>query len=1351
MAETKKGRKLRPSDARPALKRGYSADAEPIAIVGIGCRFPGGANSPEVFWRLLCDGVDAITDIPPDRPELRDLYDPTPGAPGKIVTREGGFLADLDRFDPYSFGISPREAACIDPQQRLLLEVAWEAFEDAGIVPVKAPGNAGVFIGMWTNDYEDRMRAATRDIDLYTTTGGGRYSASGRLSFIFDLRGPSMTIDTACSSSLVAVHLACESLRKGETELALAGGVNLILQPYISIGYSKSKMLSPDARCKFGDAHANGYVRSEGAGIILLKPLRRALADRDSVYAVILGSAVNNDGHQGLFVAPSRQGQESVLRQAYRAAGMAPARVHYIEAHGTGTAVGDPVEIQALGTVLAEGRRKDRPFSVGSIKTNIGHTEAASGIAGLIKAALCVKHRIIPPSLHLHLPSPSIPWHELPLRIPQEMITMKTESELALAGVNSFGVTGTNAHVVLQEAPQRCGVNDRNKTEDQTRDSIFLLPLSAPRAGALGSMAQVWKAFLAENETANQSLRDICYSASVRRNHHDHRATFIGKSREELVEKLEAFDSGEPGLGLARSRRDGGDKLVFVFAGQGPQWFAMGRNLLEREAVYRGIIQQCDELLRRYSDWSLLEELTVDESKSRLDQTEIAQPAIFALQVGLAALWRSWGIGPDLVIGHSVGEVAAAHVSGALSLEDAVTVIYHRGRLMQWGMGKGKMASVELSEADASDLVAKYGGRLAIAAVNSPTTTVISGEFDALKELLDVVKTRNVASHLLSVNYAFHSPQMDPYQADLVRALKGLKAHAPSIPMISTVTGKIVADCVLDAVYWGRNIRDPVRFADAVTVALSDDMNAAAFLEISPHPVLAASVAYCASHRDRQVAVLASLRRGREDRLTMLTTLGQLYCGGHNIAWPLLYSSGGEVVKLPAYPWQRERYWIEEQTSRLSPEKLVTEPVQGEISQFSLPAKLDNWLYEIVWEPRPRGDQTSGRGLAYLPAPGDIVSDLRSHLGELGARHDLPQFLAVAPHLEKLTLAYALHALQRLGWEGEGFGSETLPERLGIVERHRRLFFRLLEMLEEGRVLEGSAGQYQLGAAPSFYDPKRRVRELLLEYPQCGIELELVSRCGERLADVLTGRCEPLQLLFPENASASAENLYCAAPFMKTANALVRRTLELTLKDLPIGQTVRILEIGAGTGGTTEQILPLLPADRTEYVFTDVSNSFLIAAAQKFLSCPFIQYRLLDLERQPAAQGFAKGRFDIVIAANVLHATTDLTRTLRHVKDLLASKGLLVLVEGTGPQQWLDLIFGMLAGWWKFADKDLRSAHPLISQKQWSRLLADAEFEEAAIFPDEGEEGLRKQCVISVRGPRTEQTPSSTSEWLIFR
>ena len=907
MAERSKRRKMSPSDARPAAKEGNSAGAEPIAIVGIGCRFPGGAHSPETFWSVVRDGVDAIAPIPADRPDLSALYDSTPGAPGKIVTREGGFLADLDRFDPYSFGISPREATFIDPQQRLLLEVAWEAFEDAGIVPAKAFGNVGVFIGMWTNDYEDHMCAATRDIDLYITTGGGRYSASGRLSYIFDLRGPSMTIDTACSSSLVAVHLACQSLRKGETELALAGGVNLILQPYISIGYSKSKMLSPDSRCKFGDAHANGYVRSEGAGIILLKPLSHALADRDPVYAVILGSAVNNDGQEGLFVAPSRQGQESVLRQAYRAAGIPPSRVHYIEAHGTGTAVGDPVEIQALGTVLAEGRRKDRPFSVGSIKTNIGHTEAASGIAGLIKAALCLKHRIIPPSLHLKVPSPNIPWHELPLSISRELHALPADSDLAVAGVNSFGVTGTNAHVVLQESPPPFERN-RDKAEGALH-STFLLPLSAPRPEALQANARAWGAFLAGEDESRQLLHDVCYTAAVRRGHHGHRLTVIGKSRDEIVERLEAAGRGEFLPGVARGRGERDDKLVFVFSGQGPQWFAMGRELLEREPVYRRVIEECDRLLRAPAKWSLLKELTSGESRSRLDQTEIAQPAIFALQIGVAALWRSWGIVPDAVVGHSVGEVAAAHVAGVLDLEQAIRLIFHRGRLLQSATGRGKMAAAELTPEEAERLLADYQDRLSIAAINSPSSVVISGESEALQEIFNLLEQRRKFCRFLQVNYAFHSPQVEPYRTELVRALGGLKPARARIPILSTVTGKAAAGDDLDPEYWGRNVRRRVEFASAMDELIQAGHNV--FVEIGPHPVLGVSISECLRHRGADGNVLASLRRGSDERQTMLEALAALYTGGRSVDWAGLYPDGGRCVRLPPYSWQRERFWLD--------------------------------------------------------------------------------------------------------------------------------------------------------------------------------------------------------------------------------------------------------------------------------------------------------------------------------------------------------------------------------------------------------------------------------------------------------
>jgi acyl transferase domain-containing protein len=428
-----------------------SAAREAIAIVGIGCRFPGGADSPEAFWRLLREGVDAIGPIPADRPELRELYDPTPGAPGKIATPVGGFLNGLDLFEPSFFGISPREANAVDPQQRLLLETTWEAFEDAGIVVSSLAGrNVGIFVGMWTNEYEDRMFGATSDVDLYITTGGGRYAASGRLSYIFDFRGPSLTLDTACSSSLVALHLACQSLRSGECELAVAAASNLILTPHISVGYSRSRMLSPDGRCKFGDASANGYVRSEGVGVVLLKPLSRAIADGDPVHALVRGSAVNNDGRaSGLLVAPGVASQVEMLSDAYEDAGVAPADVGYLEAHGTGTGVGDPVELEALAAVLGRDRPADRPCQLGSVKTNIGHAEAASGMAGLIKAALCLEHGQIPASLHFHNPNPRIPWDRLPMRMQTRLAPWPEEFRPAYAGINSFGVTGTNAHVVL--------------------------------------------------------------------------------------------------------------------------------------------------------------------------------------------------------------------------------------------------------------------------------------------------------------------------------------------------------------------------------------------------------------------------------------------------------------------------------------------------------------------------------------------------------------------------------------------------------------------------------------------------------------------------------------------------------------------------------------------------------------------------------------------------------------------------------------------------------------------------------------------------------------------------------------
>ena len=1336
-------KRLRVANATPR-----SVVTEPIAIIGMGCRFPGGANTPEAFWQLLKNGVDAVSEVPADRWDANALYDPDPSTPGKMNTRWGAFLDQLDQFDPNFFGISPREAAQMDPQQRLLLEVAWEALEQAGQPLERLAGSrTGVFIGIHSqsSDYCWLQLSDRAHIDVYTSTGTAHSIAPNRLSYFFDLQGPSFAVDTACSSSLVAVHLGCQSLRSKECNLVLAGGVNVILSPEMTIAFSKLGMMSSDGRCKVFDCRADGFVRGEGCGVVVLKRLSDARADGDPVLAVVRGSAVNQDGHTNGLTAPNGLSQQAVLCQALDNAAVDPSEITYVETHGTGTALGDPIEVEALASVLGRSRPPDRACVLGSVKTNLGHLEAAAGIAGLIKVVLALQNEAIPPHLHFTALNPHISLQNTPFKIVSGGIPWpRRAGEKRYAGVSSFGFGGTNAHVVVEEAPKQF---KETCPEMPTTHRAHLLPISARSPAALRSLAETYQNLLAVKDSGSAvSLQDMCYTASVRRTHHDCRLFLVGHSRQEFTEHLHGFLHGESPLAVASGdglcdRKPG---LALVFSGQGPQWFGMGRELLEQEPVFRATLEQCDTLLRRHARWSLLRELAADKSQSRLDQTEIAQPAIFALQVGLAALWRSWGTVPDAVVGHSVGEVAAAHVAGALSLEAALTVVYHRGRLMERGTGKGKMASVELPLAEAESVLQNYKDRLAIAAINSPTTTVLSGESAALEEVLQSLQQRKVICRMLPVNYAFHSPQMEPFRADLVLALEGLKARATSISMISTVTGEIVQDGILDANYWGRNVREPVRFADAITALLTDGVSA--FLEIGPHPVLAAAIAQCASGRNRQVTLASSLRHGREERLTMLTALGELYRVGHDIDWGSLYPSRGTVVELPPYPWQREKYWIAEHASAA---KSPPEPVPTEQGQSA--AHLSDWLYRIVWEPKPRREQASAdERLAYLPASSDIVADLRSKIIELGAQHGLPQFVALWPHLENLSLTYMLQALQRLGWDGAPVACEALPERLGIVERHQRFFDRLLGTLAEARILERRDGEWRLHAALQFGDLKRRSEELLREYPECNTELELLSRCGERLPDVLTGRCDPLQLLFREDDSASAENLYCNSPFMKTANALVRETLARALDRLPEGRTVRILEIGAGTGGTTSYILPRLSADRTEYVFTDVSNSFLITAAAKFSSYPFVRYQLLDLEREPGSQGFSANPFDIVIAANVLHATADLSRTLRHVKELLAPQGLLVLIEGTGPQQWLDLIFGMIEGWWRFADKDLRPSHPLISQSKWTRLLERVGFEQAATLPDENEESLLRQCVIIARGPRSEQAPVVASQWLIF-
>jgi acyl transferase domain-containing protein len=627
---------------------------EPIAIIGMSCRFPGGANSPEAFWQLLVEGRDAITEVPSDRYDINEFYDPDIDAPGKTISRWGGFLDSIDQFDPMFFGISPREATYLDPQQRLLLEVTWEAIERAGLPPEKLHGSqAGVFIGLFNRDYfdmqlEQMVYENAASANPYTGIGNGPSFAAGRLSYLLGLQGPSMVVDTVCSSSLVAVHLACQSLHNNECNLAFAGATNLIFYPLSTIVTSKMRALSPQGRSKTFDASADGFVRGEGCAVVILKRLSKALADGDPILALIRGSAVNQDGRSSGLTAPNGLAQQAVIQQALSNAGLTPEQISYIEAHGTGTVLGDPIEVEALKAVMGQPRANGAECVLGSVKTNIGHLESCAGMAGLIKTVLCLQHGIIPPVLHLKTLNPHISLKNTPFVIPTSLRAWPQGVERRYAGVSGAGLSGTNAHVVLEEAPELASIqNDASKIEKD--ETAYLLPLSARDPQALKQLARAYQRELTApgSMLPSASLRDICYTASTRRTHYACRIALVAQSHEELASQLETFAEGEQVPGTS-SEAAGEAKPgpVFMFAGQGTQWVGMGRQLFEQEPVFRALIEECDALLRQHVQWSLLEELQVDEKHSRLHETGVAQPALFAIQVALAALWRSWGILP---------------------------------------------------------------------------------------------------------------------------------------------------------------------------------------------------------------------------------------------------------------------------------------------------------------------------------------------------------------------------------------------------------------------------------------------------------------------------------------------------------------------------------------------------------------------------------------------------------------------------------------------------------------------------------------------------------------------------------
>ncbi len=1248
---------------------------EPLAIVGAGCRIPQAETGTRSFWDLLFAGTDAISQVPPDRWDAYAWYDSDADAPGRSSTTWGGFVSGVDRFDAPFFNISAREAATMDPQQRILLESCWEALENAGRSPRSLRGSStGVFLGFTNNDYHPMLLGRGEELlDTYVATGVSPSVAAGRISYFLGLNGPALTFDTACSASLVAVHLACQSLRQRECSLALAGGVNLILSPEITVALSKAHMLAPDGRSKSFDARANGFVRGEGCGVVVLKRLSDAERDGDRILALIRGSAVNQDGRSSGLTAPNGVAQEALLRQALANAGLSANEIDYIEAHGTGTALGDPIEAHALAAVYGPGREPSRPLVIGSVKTNVGHLEAAAGVAGLIKTVLSLEHEHIPQHLHFRSMNPHIDWGSLAVEIPVQGRSWPRGERVRRAGISSFGFSGTNAHVIIEEAPLPVP-----RPAEWQRD-WHLLALSARTPAALAELSQRYQRELAETTA---ELGDICYTANAGRTHFEERSFYLGKDREQMLAAMR-----QPAL---RGRKEGTPPVAFLFSGQGAQYAGMGQQLYRSQPVFRRVLEECGEMLREELEEPLLEVLWGSRTEL-LGQTAYTQPALFALEYGLAELWRSWGVEPAMVAGHSVGEYVAACVAGVYGVEAGLKLIAARGRLMQGCAGEGVMSAVRAGQERVQRALSGWESRVSIAAVNAPDSLVIAGYEGEVEAVEKALRAEGVECKRLAVSHGFHSPQMDQMQARFADVAAGQQYRSPTVKWVSGMTGKLVESEAVKASYWAAQVRQPVRWAQAMETLEGEQ--AAIYLEVGPGTTLLGLGRQCVEPAERVWA--ASLRQSKPEWEQMLDSLGRIYLRGADIDWDG-YDRGylRRRVSLPTYPFERRHYWAESIVRRL-PKSPASEP----------PA---NWFYQLCWEPKP--------ALSYVGPPANADAADFHFLETTGERLSIEtgfdQYPNLHPSLDGICVAFIVRALRRLGCAftpGMEFSAGDLARTLGVAAQHLRLFDRLLAILSEEGIVGGDGARRVIVRNPAAEEPGLDCVAIESQFAPFRAEIEMLRRCGDALAEVLSGRTDPLQLLFSEGSFESAEQLYTESPGLRVFNNLAADAIAEEIRRRP-GRKLRVLEIGAGTGATTNWIARVLPPERTEYCYTDISAAFLSRAKTRFKHYSFLQYRTLDIERDPCSQGFQHGQFDIIIASNVLHATIDLRNTMRNVRSLLAPSGVVLLVEGIRPERWVDLTFGLTEGWWRFRDYDLRPSYPLLAQASWMDLLSTTGF-----------------------------------------
>ncbi|WP_436848758.1 beta-ketoacyl synthase N-terminal-like domain-containing protein, partial [Streptomyces asoensis] len=947
---------------------GPAGDDDAIAVVGLACRLPG-APTPTAFWDLLRAGAHAVREVPAPRLGPAATDDEGDGAHDHRTPRFGAFLdqEQIETFDAAFFGISPREAALMDPQQRLALELGWEALEDAGLPPAGLAGQrSGVFVGVIADDYAAlSARLGADALGPHSLTGLHRSMIANRVSYALGLRGPSMTVDTGQSSSLVSVHLACESLRTGESTVALAGGVNLNLLPETTERVARFGALSPDGRCHTFDARANGYVRGEGGAVVVLKRLSQAVADGDTIHCLLLGSAVNNDGGGESLTAPHRAAQEEVLRLAHQRAATDPADVQYVELHGTGTKVGDPVEAAALGAVVGTAHEPGRPVMVGSVKTNVGHLEGAAGITGLLKTVLSLRHRLLPASLNYETPNPDIPLDRLNLSVQRTTGPWPAHGRPLLAGVSSFGMGGTNCHVVAAEwtGTREAGA-PHSGTAPFAHAPVTCWPLSGrSRAGLRGQAARL-AAFA--DERSDVSLPDVGWSLATGRSALEHRAVVLAGDRDGAVGALRSVGEGVPSAGVVSGVVSGEPgRVVFVFPGQGSQWLGMGAGLWESSPVFRERLQECAAALAPLVDWSVTDVVRGLPTAASLDDVVVVQGSLWAVMVSLAAVWRSVGVEPGAVVGHSQGEIAAAVVAGGLSVEDGARVVVLRaGAIAQSLSGHGGMVSVAAGADRVRELIAAWGERISIASVNGPSSTVVSGEPGALDELMAACDSEGIRARRIAVDYASHSPQVESIREQVTEALAGIEPRSAEVPFYSTVTGSLIDTSGVDAGYWVTNLRQEVRFDATVRELLADGFGY--FVECSPHPVLTVGMQETFDdHADVQAVALGTLRREEGGPERFLTSVAEGYVRGLAVDWSAVFAgTGARRVDLPTYAFQRQRYWLD---TVVSPDALAAPRVrQAAVPTADEAADADADAHALRRELAPLGEAEREAALSRL-------------------------------------------------------------------------------------------------------------------------------------------------------------------------------------------------------------------------------------------------------------------------------------------------------------------------------------------------------------------------------------------------